>query len=88
MSDPFRYAIPLVKVRPSRWRGLWTSNPVTIEPEDSGRQCRKDCLLILLKHALIRLWAQPENLKMSENQSLESKESKAVLEIDVVNKVV
>jgi hypothetical protein len=38
----------LVKVRPSRWRGLWTSNPVTIEPEDSGRQWRKDCLLILL----------------------------------------
>jgi hypothetical protein len=40
------------------------------------------------KHASIRLWAQPENLKISENQSLESKESKVVLEIDVVNKVV
>jgi len=40
-----------VQVRPSRWRGLWTSNPVTIEPEDVVAAWAEETARYIIRHA-------------------------------------
>ena len=61
MDDKFlKVSVIGDEVRPSRWRGLWTSNPVTIEPED----CKAEALPDKSMLPPGKLWAQQHENQM------------------------